>query len=96
MNPEPSLERLTALASAVAGHLMVVEWGRDGKPATTDGRRIRLNPNEAQSARTAVVIQAALVAAGSLEPDVLVKLRRSRRVRTRYLVLEIGRAMAMM
>lgn len=92
-HPADSLAGLAALASAVAGQPMMVQWGMPGRLGDTDGRRIKLDPHQAAAARTTAVIQAALVTAGSLDPAMLLRLPRfSRRVRHRYLYLEVLRA----
>ena len=89
----PTLGRLSALASAVAGRPLRVEWAPDDRPASTDGRRILLSRSRPELARTTVVIQALLVGAGSLDPAAVRRLRGSRRVQSRYLRLEVARAL---
>lgn len=91
--PDPSLRRLSALASAIAGHPMEVRWVTTDAGARTDGRHILLSRSHVDAARTTVVIQALLVAAGALQPALLRALPRSRRVRSRYLRLEVARAL---
>lgn len=83
------------LASAVAGRSIEVIPGRPGEPTWTDGRTVVVDPTlPRELAVRSVVVQAALVGAGSLESDVMRRLARSRRTRERYLNIEARRALA--
>lgn len=72
---------------------MEVRWITTDEGASTDGRHILLSRSHVGAARTTVVIQAVLVAAGTLQPALVRALPRSRRVRSRYLRLEVARAL---
>lgn len=78
--------RYSLLASAVAGRRVAVVAG-DAERAYCDGERIFADDD-----RDTVVVQAALLAVGSLEPRVVAKLAGRRRLRHRYLTLEAARA----
>ena len=83
--------RLRLLASAVAGRAVEVS-PIDGERSYTDGRTIFVAVRTASDVERAVVVQAALIGAGSLDPAVLKKLTGHRRVFPRYLTLEVARA----
>lgn len=89
----PHLHRM--LASALAGRPVEVVAGKPGVGAWSDGRTITLDP-EQSSHRTveAVVVQAALIGAGSLTNHLMRPLLRHRRLRRRYLSIEGPRAVA--
>lgn len=72
---------------------MEVRWITTDEGASTDGRHILLSRSHVAAARTTVVVQALLVAAGALQPALVRALPRSRRVRSRYLRLEVARAL---
>lgn len=80
-------ERFTMLAGAVAGRPLVIVPG-DHDRAYCDGERIYT----AVDSRDSVVLQAALVAAGSLRPRMVRRLAGRRRLRHRYVTLEALRA----
>jgi hypothetical protein len=86
--------RLRLLASALSGRAVQVAPGEPGGPAWTDGRTIFLDADlGARDQLEALAVQTALLAAGSLEPDVVRKLTR-RQTAKRYLVMEGHRALA--
>ena len=89
------LARLGLLASALAGRALEVAAGEPGEPAWTDGRTIFLDPDTSARGRLeALVLQASLLAAGSLEPDVVRRLVRRPASARRYLAVEGHRALA--
>lgn len=88
-------QRLTLLASALAGRTVVVASGAPGEPAWTDGITVFVDA-EASAARQieAVTVQASLMASGSLAPDLVGKLGRRSGLARRYLAVEGHRALA--
>lgn len=88
-------QRLGLLASALAGRPVTVTAGPPGAPAVTDGRSIRVDPAADPAERLrSVVVQAALLAAGSLDVAVVRRLRHRTRLARRYLAVEGARALA--
>jgi len=88
------VERLGLLASALSGRAVQVAPVEPGQPAWTDGRRIFVDADGSTRDRLeALAVQASLLAAGSLEPDVARNLER-RRTAERYLAREGHRALA--
>jgi nitric oxide reductase NorD protein len=82
------------LASAFAGRALAVDTQRPGEPSWTDGQTIFVDP--ALPMRTnlaAIAVQASMIAAGSLEPDVVRPLARHSRVAKRYVAIEGHRAL---
>ena len=98
MPDDADAERLHALgmlASAFAGRAMAVDTQRPGDPVWTDGQTIFVDPTvPARTNLAAVAVQASLIAAGSLEPDVIRPLMRQSRLAKRYLAIEGHRALA--
>ncbi|MGQ0624012.1 MAG: nitric oxide reductase activation protein NorD [Sporichthyaceae bacterium] len=89
-------ERLSLLAHAVVGRRVVVLSGVEQRP-WSDGQRIfTSNTEDAAAVADGLVVQSALIAAGSLEPRGLARLTGQRRLRLRYLTLESMRAVALM
>jgi hypothetical protein len=89
------LERLRLLASAVAGLDVQVAATAPGEPAWTDGTTVYLDALADPSAQvSSLAVQASLIAAGSLAPEVLRQLRRHRHGARRYLAVEGHRALA--
>ncbi|KZS72496.1 nitric oxide reductase activation protein [Mycobacterium kansasii] len=89
------LPRLGIVASAIAGRTVRVTPAGTGESTWTDGRVIFVDaglPGRDQLASLAV--QASLLAAGSLEPDVVRALIRRPAVARRYLAVEGHRALA--
>jgi hypothetical protein len=89
------LGRLGLLASALSGRALEVAPGEPGAPAWTNGSQVfvdvRIGP---RGQIEALAVQAALLAAGSLEPDVARRLARRPALARRYLTLEGHRALA--
>ncbi len=88
-------DRFVLLASAVCGRRLEVAAGDPGMPAWTDGRTVFIDAEtDHQTQLQCVVVQAALLCAGSLEPRVLGKLARKPSTTRRYLSLEGHRALS--
>jgi hypothetical protein len=83
------------LASAISGHALQVAPGGRGEPAWTDGRTIFVDANiSTRDQVEAIAVQGSLVAAGSLDPNVVRKLTRRPALAKRYLAVEGHRALA--
>src|SRR5262249_20836100 len=86
--------RLGLLASAISRHALQVAPGEPGEPAWTDGRvgfvDARISRREQVAA---VAVQASLLAAGSLDTDVVRRLTRRPALARRYLAVEGHRAL---
>ena len=88
------LEALGMLASALAGKAVAVAPLQPGEPSWTDGQTIHIDVSAGARARLeAVAVQASLIAAGSLDPEVMRRLTRHRRLAQRYLAIEGHRAL---
>jgi len=86
-------QSLDLVASALAGKTVAVAQLPPGQPAWTDGQTIYVDGSAAARARLeAVAVQASLIAAGSLDPDVMRSLVRHGRLARRYLAIEAHRA----
>jgi nitric oxide reductase NorD protein len=88
-------ERYKLLASAIAGRLVEVAPIASGMPAWTDAVTIfvagDLDPREVLRS---VAVQASLLGADSLAPEIVTKLERRAALRRRYLAIEGHRALA--
>ncbi|MCZ8381934.1 VWA domain-containing protein [Mycobacterium sp. CPCC 205372] len=85
---------LAMLASALAHRAMAVAPGEPGEPPWTDGDTVFVDPvADARAHLESVAVQASLVAAGSLTPDVVTALVRHPRTARRYLAVEGHRAL---
>lgn len=90
-----SVGQLGLFASAVAGRPVAVAAGEAGHPTWTDGVTIYVDGDADAATRVqALAVQASLLAAGSLDPDVLRRLARRQSLVARYLSVEGGRALA--
>ncbi len=88
------IEHFELLASAASGTALRVARGRFGDPPWTDGRIVYVDDTMSESEQVAaILVQASLVAAGSLEPDVLRSLTRRGSLAERYLAVEAHRAL---
>jgi nitric oxide reductase activation protein len=91
------VQRFCLLASAVSGRALEVAPAAVGAPTWTDGRAVFVDAGlGARDQLAAVAVQASLLAAGSLAPDVLRRLSRRRALARRYLAVEGHRALAAM
>nr|WP_191498174.1 VWA domain-containing protein [Mycobacterium simulans] len=83
------------LASALSGRTLQVARAEPGELAWTDGTTIFVDASRsAREQLEALVVQASLLAAGSLEPKVLRTLKRRPALARRYLAVEGRRAVA--
>ena len=88
------LHTLGMLASAFAGRAVAVDAQRPGDPPWTDGQTVFIDPSlPARTTLESVAVQASMIAAGSLVPDVVRPLARHSRLAKRYLAVEGHRAM---
>ncbi|OMC05786.1 nitric oxide reductase activation protein [Mycobacterium sp. NS-7484] len=82
------------LASALAGRPVAVASAAAGAQAWTDGQTIFVDPAASDRTRLeSVAVQASLIAAGSLAPEVVGGLLRRRKLANRYLAVEAHRAL---
>jgi hypothetical protein len=82
------------LASALAGVPVAVTELQPGEPPWTDGQTIYVDPSaRARTKLAAVAVHASMIAAGSLDPDVVRPLVRHPRLARRYLAIEGHRAL---
>lgn len=89
------LARWGMLASALSGRTLQVAAAAAGDAAWTDGVTIFLDTSASGRRQLeALTVQASLLAAGSLNPDVLRKLKRRPALARRYLSVEGRRAIA--
>jgi nitric oxide reductase NorD protein len=88
------LQALGMLASALAGRALAVAELQPGEPAWTDGQTIYVDPSAGTRAKLeAIAVQASMLAAGSLDPDVVRPLVRHPRLARRFLAIEGHRAL---
>ncbi|GAB4615012.1 nitric oxide reductase activation protein NorD [Mycobacterium avium] len=85
-------QALGMLASALAGRAVAVAGLPPGEPAWTDGQTIYVDAG-APGALKSLAVQASMIAAGSLRPDVVGRLLRHRKLAQRYLTVEGHRAL---
>jgi nitric oxide reductase NorD protein len=89
------LERFGLLASALSGSALHVAPVETGEPAWTDGNTVFIDPGlDTHDRLQALAVQASLLAAGSLAPEVMRKLVRRPKLAKRYLAIEGHRALA--
>jgi nitric oxide reductase NorD protein len=87
--------RLGLLASSIASRSLQVAPGEPGGPAWTDGRVVFVDAEESPRKQVeALTVQASLLAAGSLAPDVVGRLSWRPGLAKRYLAVEGHRALA--
>lgn len=88
-------ERLSLLASAISSRMLQVVPGESGEPAWTDGKAVFVDAGVGRREQVeAVAVQASLLAAGSLDSDVVRRLARRPALTRRYLAVEGHRALA--
>jgi nitric oxide reductase NorD protein len=85
---------LAMLASVLAGRPLAVQPVEEGHAPWTDGQTVFVDPRERVAALQAIAVQASLIAAGSIDSEVLRRVPRGTRVVGRYLALEGYRALA--
>ena len=87
-------DRLGLLASAIAGRPVEVAAAGPGEPAWTDGAVVFVDGEATGREQVrAVAVQASLLAAGSLAPEILAGLGRREPIARRYLAVEGHRAL---
>ncbi|MET0903449.1 MAG: VWA domain-containing protein [Acidimicrobiales bacterium] len=88
------LEHLRLVASALAGRTVDVAATDAGEPAWTDGSTVYVPGDATGADRVRMIgVQASLLAAGSLEPEVVRTLARRPQLLRRYLAVEGHRAL---
>jgi nitric oxide reductase NorD protein len=88
------LQGLSMLASALAGRAVAVAELQPDEPSWTDGQTIYVDASARARARLeAIAVQASMIAAGSLDPDVVRQLVHHPRLARRYLAVEGHRAL---
>ncbi|MDT7756805.1 MAG: nitric oxide reductase NorD protein [Mycobacterium sp.] len=87
------LPGLAMVASALAGRPVTVAALEAGEPPWTDGQTVFVDLTERFAALQAIAAQASLLAAGSLDADLVRRMSRRPRVAERYLTLEGYRAL---
>ena len=88
------LHTLGMLASALAGRPVTVAVQQPGDPPWTDGQTVFIDPSLPRRANlAAIAVQASMIAAGSLDPDIVRPLARHSRLARRYLAIEGHRAL---
>ncbi len=93
--PSEPAAGLDMLASVLAGRPLSVTPSESGVPAWSDGQLIHVDGALPPAQRLAeVAVQASLIGAGSLDPDIVRKLVRHPKLARRYLALEGHRALA--
>src|SRR5215831_21019133 len=86
--------RLSLLASAISRRALEVASGEPGEPAWTDGRVVFVDAGISRREQVeAVAVQASLLAAGSLDPDIVRRFTRRAPLAMRYLAVEGHRAL---
>ncbi|TAL05874.1 MAG: nitric oxide reductase activation protein, partial [Chloroflexota bacterium] len=87
--------RLSLLASALSGRALQVAAGEPGDRPWTDGSIVFVDAcKSTREQLEALAVQASLLAAGSLQPDVVRRLTRRPALARRYLAVEGHRALA--
>lgn len=88
-------DRFRFLATYIAGRSVEVTEAADGQPAHTDGQFIFVSAGgSVEEQRREMMVQAALLGAGSLDPRLVKGLRARATTARRYLALEGQRALA--
>jgi nitric oxide reductase NorD protein len=89
------LERFGLLASALSGRTVQVSSVEPGQRPWTDGSTVFVDPCSTTKDKVeALAVQASLIAAGSLDPDIVRRLKRRPALARRYLAIEGHRALA--
>jgi nitric oxide reductase NorD protein len=94
--PGDQLQAFGMLASALAGRSVAVAELQPGEPPWTDGQTIYVEASARARAKVeAIAVQSSMIAAGSLDPDVVRPLVRHPRLARRYLAVEGHRALVL-
>ena len=92
---EADVARFALLASAISRRPLRVAAGEPGEPAWTDGNVVFLDVHASARAQVeSVVVQASLLAAGSLDREIVRGLSRNPTLARRYLAVEGQRALS--
>ncbi|WNG81006.1 VWA domain-containing protein [Mycobacterium sp. ITM-2016-00316] len=92
--PDDVIAHFELLASALSGRTLRVVRGEPGEPCWTDGKLVYVDDTQNEHEQVAsILVQASLISAGSLAPDVLRALTRRGRLAERYLAVEAHRAL---
>ena len=92
---EADVARFALLASAISRRPLRVDAGGAGEPAWTDGRVVFVDSHASARAQIeSVVVQASLLAAGSLDREIVRGLSRNPTLARRYLAVEGQRALS--
>ncbi|WP_232375423.1 nitric oxide reductase activation protein NorD [Mycolicibacterium baixiangningiae] len=87
-------QQFELLASALSGRTVRVISGAAGEPVWTDGMSIFIDPAAGEADQIAsIVVQASLISAGSLTPQIAKSLNRRTKIIRRYLGIEGHRAL---
>src|SRR5689334_10968585 len=90
-----AVARFGLLASAIARRPLQVRPGEPDEPPWTDGKVVFVDVNQGARAQLeALVVQASLLAAGSLDRDIVQRLGRREKLAKRYLTVEGHRALS--
>ena len=85
---------LGMLASAIAGRSVAIDSQRPGDPPWTDGQTVFVDTSlPVRATLEAIAVHASMIAAGSLDPDIVRPLARHSRLTKRYLAVEGHRAL---
>jgi hypothetical protein len=85
---------LGMLASAIAGRSVAIGSQRPGDPPWTDGQTVFVDTTlPVRAVLDAIAVQASMIAAGSLDHDIVLRLARHSRAAKRYLAVEGHRAL---
>ncbi|MGO9285413.1 MAG: nitric oxide reductase activation protein NorD [Mycobacterium sp.] len=88
------LDALGMLASALAGRSVAIVSQQPGDPPWTDGQTVFVDSSlPARANLEAIAVYASMIAAGSLDPDIVRPLARHSRLAKRYLAVEGHRAL---
>ncbi len=88
------LHTAAVLASAIAGRSVTIGSQRPGDPPWTDGQTVFVDTSlPVRATLEAIAVQASMIAAGSLDPEIVRPLARHSRSAKRYLAVEGHRAL---
>jgi nitric oxide reductase NorD protein len=95
IHEQSDVRRFELLASAIAGRTVTIEPSDERGGSWTDGATIYVHPDTSLSTRLrCIVVQAALLGAGSFDGEILERLVRNAKLCRRYLVVEGHRSLA--
>ncbi|MDT7736513.1 MAG: nitric oxide reductase NorD protein, partial [Mycobacterium sp.] len=85
---------LAMVASALAGRSVAVAPTERGEPSWTDGQTVFVDLAAGAGVLESIAVQASLIAAGSLDVEIVRPMSRKPRLAARYLAVEGHRALA--